>query len=76
MARLKNMTKDFGSQKGRIPAYFPIGCPDVDNLDKAVYDALKGIIWKDDTQIVAGSHEKFYAALGETPFAYVRVSPY
>lgn len=35
--------------------------PDRDNLDKAVLDALKGIIWEDDCLPVAGLLQKFYA---------------
>lgn len=42
-----------------------IAKPDVDNLAKAVYDALTGIAWHDDAQIVFAGIEKAYSN-GET----------
>lgn len=38
---------------------------DVDNLEKAVYDALNGILWHDDRQIVEGRTRKLWAKRGE-----------
>lgn len=38
----------------------PITKPDVDNYYKAVTDALTGIVWEDDNQIVHMSGDKFY----------------
>lgn len=38
--------------------------PDIDNLVKAVTDALNGILWKDDSQIVSLSAEKRYGESG------------
>lgn len=35
--------------------------PDIDNLQKAIYDSLNGIVWKDDRQIVDGRNRKFIA---------------
>jgi Holliday junction resolvase RusA-like endonuclease len=34
--------------------------PDRDNLEKAVFDACNGTIWKDDSQVVAGEPTKIY----------------
>jgi Holliday junction resolvase RusA-like endonuclease len=34
--------------------------PDIDNLAKAVMDALNGIVWKDDSQICELSAVKIY----------------
>jgi len=34
--------------------------PDRDNLEKSVKDALKGILWKDDSQVVDGRTRKVY----------------
>jgi Holliday junction resolvase RusA-like endonuclease len=38
-----------------------ISKPDKDNLEKAVFDACNGVIWKDDCQIVAGTFSKVYS---------------
>ena len=35
--------------------------PDIDNLLKGALDALKGIIWKDDSQVILGVSEKYYS---------------
>lgn len=43
----KNATKI----KPKSPKY-PISAPDVDKLARAVNDALKGVIWRDDSQVV------------------------
>lgn len=37
----------------------PTGKPDVDNILKIV-DALNGVVWKDDSQIVSAQIAKFY----------------
>lgn len=39
---------------------FPTGKPDVDNMMKVV-DALNGVVWKDDSQIVDGRVIKVYS---------------
>ena len=39
---------------------YPIVKPDLDNLVKAVKDALKGIVWVDDCQVVEMETEKRY----------------
>jgi Holliday junction resolvase RusA-like endonuclease len=49
----------------------PTGAPDWDNLAK-VLDALNGIVWRDDAQIVSGSVEKWY---GEEPEIKVEIRP-
>ena len=36
--------------------------PDRDNLEKAVLDAMKGIVFVDDSQACSGSVEKVYAS--------------
>lgn len=41
--------------------------PDRDNLDKAVLDALKGIVWIDDSQVCQGQLNKWIAAGDEQP---------
>jgi Holliday junction resolvase RusA-like endonuclease len=52
---------------GRI---LPILKPDFDNIAKSVADALTGVLWVDDKQVVAGSCLKMWA---ETGSLYVRV---
>lgn len=39
--------------------------PDVDNLCKAVMDCLRGIFWRDDTQVAVLHATKAYVAKGE-----------
>lgn len=34
--------------------------PDEDNVKKAIYDALNGVVWKDDTQVVSSKVDKVY----------------
>lgn len=39
--------------------------PDLDNLAKAVLDVLTQLgVWRDDAQVVSGSWEKLYHAVG------------
>lgn len=42
------------------PAY-PAVSPDVDKLGRSTIDALKGIVWRDDSLIIGGDRWKFYA---------------
>ena len=44
----------------------PTGKPDLDNIAKLYADALNGILWKDDSQIVRMRLEKRYGAYPET----------
>lgn len=39
----------------------PVVKPDVDNIAKAILDALNGVVWEDDKQIVNLSLEKHYS---------------
>ena len=49
--------------------------PDVDNLAKAVLDALKGAAWNDDTQVVDLRAVKVYCRVGENPTTRILVRP-
>lgn len=50
--------------------------PDVDKLVRAVLDALTGVCWCDDAQVVAVHGEKGYAYRGApTPGVYVLIRP-
>jgi len=46
---------------------YPTGRPDWDNLGKIISDALNGIAWRDDSQIVDASVKKFYTDPDEAP---------
>ena len=48
----------------------PLIKPDVDNCTKNIFDALNGIVYPDDKQIVELSVKKFYS---ETEFVKVRI---
>lgn len=45
--------------------------PDIDNLEKAVLDALNGVAWEDDTQVACVVKEKSYGTEARTT---VRIS--
>ncbi|WP_110995402.1 RusA family crossover junction endodeoxyribonuclease [Pseudomonas sichuanensis] len=64
-------TKKFKAQAlaGEI---FPTKKPDMDNVIKAIYDGLNGIVWKDDVQVVDAIVRKRY---GEVPGVHVRIIP-
>ncbi|MNJ17889.1 Endodeoxyribonuclease RusA [compost metagenome] len=51
---------------------FPTKKPDVDNVEKAIFDAINGVVWKDDVQVVDVFKRKRY---GETPGVLVRIVP-
>lgn len=46
--------------------------PDADNLEKAINDALQGLAFEDDSQIVKTIREKKYA---EEPYVEVKIYP-
>ncbi len=48
----------------------PTTKPDIDNYYKLIADALNGVAYKDDSQIVAAFVTKFYA---EEPFVHVTI---
>lgn len=51
---------------------FPTKKPDIDNVEKAIFDAINGVVWKDDVQVVDVFKRKRY---GETPGVLVRIVP-
>lgn len=51
---------------------YPTKKPDLDNVQKAIYDGLNGVVWKDDVQVVRAMVGKRY---GETPGVRVKVVP-
>lgn len=48
----------------------PTTKPDIDNVEKAIFDAMNGVVWRDDVQVVRVSKAKAYAA---TPGVHVAV---
>lgn len=50
--------------------------PDRDNLDKAVLDALTGLLWVDDNQVYDGRITKLIASGDEQPHTVVTVTPF
>lgn len=46
----------------RVGRVLPIGKPDLDNIAKLVLDALNGILWRDDSQVVSLTIIKQYGA--------------
>jgi Holliday junction resolvase RusA-like endonuclease len=51
----------------------PIGAPDIDKLARSILDALKGIVFRDDGQVVRATIEKRYCD-EKNPHVGVRVA--
>ncbi len=47
--------------------------PDLDNLQKALFDALNGVIYRDDRQVVRVAAQKIYANGTEPPAVHVTI---
>jgi Holliday junction resolvase RusA-like endonuclease len=64
-----------GALATKAPAFPGQNCGDIDNLEKAVADALtaSGVIWGDDAQICRSAALKRYAIHGEGPRTIVTV---
>lgn len=64
------------SQKKRSAAIagqvYPTTKPDIDNVEKAIFDGLNGVVWRDDVQVVEVAKRKCY---GDTPGVQVTVVP-
>ncbi len=56
-----------------MPRIWAAVTPDRDNLEKAVNDALTGILWVDDGQVCDGVVQKMYACGDESPGVIVEV---
>jgi len=69
-----HLAKD-GSVRESAPAFPGRNCGDLDNLEKAVWDAVTvaGGVWQDDTQVVRNGGWKRYAAPGEAPRLVVTI---
>lgn len=66
--------KNAATLKPDAPDY-PIGRPDVLKLARGIEDALTGIAWRDDAQIVTETLEKLYCDHGEMPLVAVAIHP-
>lgn len=60
----KGVEKSRTYREGRS---YPNKRPDLDNYEKLVMDAAKGILYKDDGQIVSQSGHKRYKEMGKLP---------
>lgn len=64
------------SQKKRAQALagqvYPTTKPDIDNVEKAIFDGLNGVVWRDDVQVVDVAKRKRY---GDTPGVSVTIIP-
>lgn len=58
-----------------MPREAHISTPDLDNLLKSLFDALTGIVWKDDGQIQAVEAVKVIAAGDEAAYVRCEVFP-
>lgn len=52
--------KQLQAQLGRI---LPTTKPDIDNVEKAIFDALNGVVWRDDVQVVRVMKAKRYGGV-------------
>jgi Holliday junction resolvase RusA-like endonuclease len=50
--------------------------PDLDKLVRAVLDALTGIVWRDDAQVVSIIARKRYLSVASPEYVEIRVNPW
>lgn len=50
----------------------PTTKPDIDNIEKAIFDACNGVVWRDDVQVVEVAKRKRYSM---TPGVTVSIRP-
>lgn len=67
----KSGTKKFKAQALAGDIY-PTKKPDMDNVIKAIYDGLNGVVWRDDVQVVDAIVRKRY---GEVPGVHIKITP-
>jgi Holliday junction resolvase RusA-like endonuclease len=60
-------------KKKPMPRVWHTKTPDADNIMKSVCDALKGIAWRDDSQVCVMWIEKIIAAGSEQPHTVVSI---
>lgn len=57
--RLNIIAKIRKPKKPKNP-FYPITAPDIDKVERAVFDALTGVVYLDDAQVVDGTRSKAY----------------
>lgn len=57
-----------------MPRYRHVTKPDRDNLDKAVLDGLKGLLFVDDCQVCSGEIDKWHASGDEQPHCEIVIT--
>jgi len=72
MPRPKGHYRKDGTLKPSAPAY-PTTKPDTTKLMRSTEDALKGIAWHDDSQVVYQVASKMYAARDGIPGADIKI---
>lgn len=76
MPRPKSHFRSNGELKDSAPFAIHDGKPDLDNLEKAVLDALTGIrAWRDDSQVCEMRSSRYYEHPGKmSPGCVIRIS--
>lgn len=62
--------KQLQAQNGEIQ---PTTKPDIDNVEKAIFDGINGVVWRDDVQVVEVTKRKVYSSV---PGVDVTIKPY
>lgn len=60
----RSIPKSFSKKKTELALngnLRPVTKPDIDNIVKGIKDSLKGVIWKDDSQVVSLEGSKWYS---------------
>lgn len=53
----------------------PTTKPDADNVVKAIFDAINGVVWRDDVQVVELGVTKFYGAVPGVSVRIEEIAP-
>lgn len=53
--------------------FWHVSAPDKDKLERATNDALKGVVWGDDSQVAATLSQKIYSCEGMQPGAIIEI---
>ena len=68
-------TMRFWFRRPKRRAGYPTSRPDAENLPKGLLDAVNGVLWEDDSQIIKLEIEKVYAPADGQPGVEVFVEP-